>query len=79
MNTGDAGRPDTITNKQLNSELYAYKEARRQGIQPEGTTKKQIEAALKASETLGTAYNAETMGASNKITKKAVKKVKEQK
>jgi hypothetical protein len=40
-------------------ELVRYKEARRQGIQPAGTTMDKIIAAEKASENLGRAYNAE--------------------
>ena len=68
LNTGDAGRP--IADKKWTSNLSFYKRAREQGIQPNGTHPVQVEAAYKASETLGKAYDAGTMGVrADKVTK----------
>jgi hypothetical protein len=77
MNAGDADSRRTITNKSFNNELKAYQEARSQGIQPSGTSMKKIQEAIKASETLGKAYNAEKMPPANKITKKTAEVMRE--
>ena len=69
MNTGDAGRADSMPQKKWDKELADYKKAREQGIQPEGTSAKAIQAAVAASDTLGTAFNADTMGSAKKVTK----------
>jgi hypothetical protein len=74
MNTGDAGRADSMPQKKWDKELADYKKAREQGIQPEGTSAKAIQAAVAASDTLGTAFNADTMGSAKKVTK-AKKKI----
>ena len=72
LNAGDA-RGDVIasgtTQKKWNSELDAYRNARAQGIQPNGTKRKQIEAAHDASEKLGAAYDGGTMVQAQKIDK----------
>jgi len=72
LSTGDA-RGDVIasgtTQKKWNSELEAYRSARAQGIQPNGTNRKQVEAAHKASEKLGVAYDGNTMVQAKKIDK----------
>jgi hypothetical protein len=75
MNAGDATRD--IPDKKWNSELQAYRDARSQGIQPAGTRMKDIVAAHKASETLGKAYNSETMPKAKDINKKSVEVLKE--
>lgn len=75
LNPGDASRD--IPDKKWNSELSAYREARRQGIQPSGTNMHHIEAAHKASETLGTAYDADTMPKAKDITPKTAEVMKE--
>ncbi len=59
LNTGDAGRP--VSDKKWQGRLKFYKDARNQGIQPAGTHPAQVEAAHKASEILGKAYDAGTM------------------
>lgn len=51
--------PGQYTSKSWDNELELYREARRQGIQPEGTTLPKIRAALDASDKLGRAYNGE--------------------
>lgn len=67
LNTGDAARD--ISDKSWNNRLAFYRQARADGIQPNGTHPVQVEAAYKASETLGKAYNAETMIRADKVNK----------
>jgi hypothetical protein len=47
---------DGTAQKRWDSELHSYREARRQGIQPDGTTKAKVEAAVRASDAAGAAY-----------------------
>lgn len=75
LNPGDASRD--IPDKKWTSELKAYKKAREQGIQPAGTTRAHVQAAVEASETLGKAYNSETMPKAKDITAKSVEVMKE--
>ena len=75
MNSGDAKRD--IPDKKWNSELQAYRDARAQGIQPAGTTMRHVEEAHRASEVLGTAYNADTMPKTKDITPKTATVMKE--
>ena len=77
MNAGDADSRRVMPNKKFNAELDAYKEARAQGIQPAGTTMKKIQEAVKASETLGRAYNANKMPPAKTINKKSAAAMKE--
>jgi len=50
------GGGDFTAQKKWDAELDAYREARRQGIQPDGTTMPKIQAALDASDRAGAAY-----------------------
>ena len=75
--TGDANSVKTMANKKWDGELQAYRDARAQGNQPGGTSKRAVEASLKASETLGKAYDGNTMPKANKITKKTAAVIKE--
>jgi hypothetical protein len=75
MNTGDATRD--IPDKKWNAELQAYRDAKAQGIQPAGTSMRHIQQAHKASEVLGTAYNADTMPKAKDITPKAAEVMKQ--
>jgi hypothetical protein len=79
MNPGDAAGNKIVSNKKWNAELNAYANARAQGIQPDGTSMKKIEAAVKASENMGTAYDGGTAVASAQRLqdKKTVKSLKE--
>jgi hypothetical protein len=77
MNAGDADSRRMMTNKAFNRELEAYKEARAQGIQPAGTSMKKIQEAVKASETLGRAYDAQKMPPAKHINKKSAEVMKE--
>lgn len=77
MNAGDAASGKAMSNAKWNGELDAYANARAQGIQPAGTRMGQIIEAEKASETLGRAYNAETMPAAKTIDKATSKTMKE--
>lgn len=47
---------DMTARKAWNAELDAYRAARRQGIQPDGTTKDKIEQAVRLSDQVGAAY-----------------------
>jgi hypothetical protein len=76
INTGDAGRAENMSAKKWDGELKAYRDARAEGIQPAGTTMKQIVAAKKASDTLGAAYNADTMPGTDKIIKSSAEGLK---
>jgi hypothetical protein len=59
MSTGDA-KGDLVnngwTNKKWNNELSLYREARKQGIQPDGTSTAQIRKAMDVSDKTGHAY-----------------------
>ena len=75
MNAGDAARD--IPDKKWNSELQAYRSARAQGMQPSGTTGRHVEEAYKASETLGKAYDADSMPKAKDINKNTAAVMKE--
>ena len=77
MNSGDADSRRTIPNKKFNAELNAYKEARAQGIQPNGTSMAKIQEAVKASETLGRPYDGSKMPPAKAINKKSAAIMKE--
>lgn len=47
---------DPARNKAWDSRIDSYREARRQGIQPTGSRKSQIDAAVKVSDATGTAF-----------------------
>jgi hypothetical protein len=47
---------DMTRRKAWDRELHLYREARRQGVQPDGTTTAKIEAAMRASDAAGAAY-----------------------
>lgn len=68
LNAGDATRD--IPDKKWRAKLDNYKKARADGIQPSGTSEAHVEAAYKASELLGKAYQAETMPKAHKINKR---------
>jgi len=73
IGTGDANSNKSMPSKKWDKELSDYRDARRQGIQPAGTTSKAIEDSLKASDNLGSAYNAETMAPAPVFTEKVAK------
>jgi len=77
LNTGDAGRAGSMSQKKWDGELQAYRDARSQGIQPAGTSRAQIQAAHDASDKIGKAYNADVMPATNKITKQTASSFQE--
>lgn len=77
--TGDANSKvieSNTTQKKWDSELAAYRQARKDGIQPAGTSRTQVEAAYKASETLGKAYNADSMPKTKDINKNSAEALK---
>ena len=67
LNTGDAGRD--VPAKKVMSRVDFYKQARADGIQPNGTHPVQVEAAYAAREKLGRAYDGGTMTRADKVTK----------
>jgi hypothetical protein len=75
LNTGDASRD--ISDKSWNSKLAFYRQARADGIQPNGTHPIQVEAAYAASEKLGKAYDGDTMVRADKVTKGVASVMKE--
>ena len=77
MNAGDADSRRVRPQRVFNRELEAYKEARDQGIQPAGTSMQKIQEAVKASETLGKAYDAQKMPPARHINKKTAAIMKE--
>ena len=77
LNTGDAGRASSMSQKKWDAELNAYADARSQGIQPAGTTMKAVAEAKEASDKLGTAFDAGVMPAAQKITKQTASVMKE--
>lgn len=56
--SNSAGGWDATQQKSWDKELDFYKEARRQGIQPAGTKRPQVERAIAISDKTGTAYSA---------------------
>jgi hypothetical protein len=62
LGTGDAGRPESMSQKKWNKELDAYASARKQGIQPAGTSLKQVQKAVDDSNKVGKAFDANTGG-----------------
>lgn len=68
LNSGDARRE--VSDKKWVSDIQAYKDARAEGIRPGGTTRKAVEDARKASETLGRAYDAEKMPKAERINER---------
>ena len=66
-----------MSQRKWDAELKAYKAARAEGIQPAGTTMKAINEAKQASDNLGRAFNAESMGAAKDMTKQKAKTINE--
>ena len=77
LNTGDANSQKSMPNKKWDGELNEYKNARRQGIQPAGTSMAAVQEAYRASEVLGKAYDADTMVNTKAINKKSMESLKE--
>ena len=78
--TGDAASniiASGTTQKKWDKELNFYKEARAQGVQPEGTSTQAIQKALEASETLNKPYDANKMPKAKDINKATVEVMKE--
>lgn len=47
---------DFSSEKRFQRDLDAYADARRQGVQPDGTSRRQVEKALEISDRIGTPY-----------------------
>ena len=73
INAGDASstRIDSMPQRKWDRELQSYRDARDQGVQPEGTTTAKIESAMRASDKLGRAYDARSMMPAVKVSESA--------
>lgn len=58
LSTGDANGNRTMPQKKWDAELNAYADARKQGIQPAGTSMKKIQQAVDVSDKTGRAFDA---------------------
>ncbi len=58
LGVGDANSKVSMPKTKWDAELKAYKDARSQGIQPAGTSMKQIQKAVEISNKTGKAYGA---------------------
>lgn len=58
MNAGEANSNLSMSSKKWDKELQAYRDARSQGIQPSGTSMKQVRQAVEISNKTGEAYKA---------------------
>ena len=77
MNAGDADSRRSMPTKAFNAELDAYKAARAQGIQPNGTSMQKIQEAVKASEIMGRPYDGNKMPPAKSINEKSAAVMKE--
>ena len=77
LSPGDASSRKAMSNKKWDGEMDAYRQARADGIQPAGTSMAKIKEARRASEALGSAYDANTMPDTNLIQNNTVTKLKE--
>ena len=80
LNAGDAKQSvveSGTTQKKWDSELNFYRQARADGIQPEGTTRASIEKAYAASEVLNKPYDGGTMPKAGQINKQVAEVMKE--
>lgn len=62
LSPGDAAGNKAMSQKKWDAELNAYASARKQGIQPAGTTMAKVQDALEKSDKAGKAYDANTGG-----------------
>lgn len=58
LGVGDSNSRVSMSNTKWDAELKAYRSAREQGIQPDGTSMKQIQKAVEISNKTGKAYGA---------------------
>ena len=58
--TGDANSNVSMPKKKFEAELQAYRDARRQGIQPTGTSMAKVQAAVEMSNKVGKAFDGDT-------------------
>lgn len=80
LNAGDAKHSivaSGTTQKKWDKELAFYKEARAQGVQPEGTSRTAVQKALEASEVMNKPYDGGKMPKANTINTKTVEVMKE--
>jgi len=61
-----------VADRKSEGELAEYRDLRKQGIQPAGTTRQALEEAKRVSDTIGKPYNAEKMVPTNLLTSTSV-------
>lgn len=62
MSPGDAASSKSMSQKKWDAELNAYSAARKQGIQPAGTSMRAVQDAIDKSDKAGKAFDANTGG-----------------
>ena len=62
MSPGDAASNKSMSQKKWDAELNAYSVARKQGIQPAGTSMRAVQDAIDKSDKAGKAFDANTGG-----------------
>jgi hypothetical protein len=60
LSPGDAASNKNMSQKKWDKELNLYRDARKQGIQPAGTSTRQVQKAIDDSNKVGKAYDANT-------------------
>ena len=60
--TGDANSAATMPKKKFEAELQAYRDARKQGIQPTGTSMAKVQQAVELSNKVGKAFDGDSRG-----------------
>ena len=60
LSPGDAAGNKNMSQKKWDAELNLYQSARKQGIQPAGTSTRQVQKAIDDSNKVGKAYDANT-------------------
>ena len=63
--TGDANSAVTMPKKKFEAELQAYRDARRQGIQPTGTSMAKVQQEVELSNKVGKAFDGDSRGFKN--------------
>ena len=77
LSTGDANSTKAMSSKKWDSENQFYADAVKQGVNPDGVFRHEVEASLNASEILGVPYNGDSMMPANEITPQLVQTMKE--
>lgn len=77
LSTGDANSTKAMASKKWDAENQFFADAVKQGVNPDGVFRHEVEAALNASEMLGVPYNGDSMMPANEITPQLVQTMKD--